>query len=79
MVRLDLQRQEKIEPVRMKECKRSLEKMGFEVTTNGSNLLMFMFNGELVRFWAYSGWHSGKSIKDGRGFSNLLKQLKGNK
>ena len=23
----------------------------------------------------YTGWHSGKSIKDGRGFAKLLKQL----
>ena len=35
-----------------------------------------MFDNEKVKFFPYSGWHTGKSIKDGRGIENLLKQLK---
>lgn len=74
--RLDQEREEKLQPQRIKSCKVKLEQLGFEVTENGNTELQFVFNGSLVKFWPYSGWHTGKSIKDGRGFSNLLRQLK---
>ena len=75
-MRLDQEREEKLQPERIKSCKLKLKQLGFEVTENGETELQFMFNESMVRFWPYSGWHSGKSIKDGRGFLNLLKQLK---
>jgi len=74
--RLNQEREKILQPQRITGCKLELEKLGFEVTQSGDTELQFMFNGSLVKFWPYSGWHSGKSIKDGRGFSNLLKQLK---
>jgi hypothetical protein len=37
-----------------------------------------MFKNELVKFFPYSGWHTGKSIVDGRGIKKLLAQLKEN-
>lgn len=74
--RLNQEREEKLQPERIKTCKLKLEQLGFIVSKNGKTELQFMFNGSLVKFWAYSGWHSGRSIKDGRGFLNLLKQLK---
>lgn len=36
----------------------------------------FTYKGHLVTHFAYTGWHTGKSIKDGRGVNKLLKQLK---
>ena len=33
-------------------------------------------NGFKIHFFPYTGWHTGKGIKDGRGLQNLLKQLK---
>ena len=41
-----------------------------------SKCLQFDFKGSLVRFFPYTGWFSGKTIKDGRGLNNLLKQMK---
>lgn len=32
--------------------------------------------GHAVMHYPFTGWHTGKSIKDGRGIQNLLKQLK---
>jgi hypothetical protein len=74
--RLDQEREALLQPKRLKDCKETLEKMGFVVNQFGATELRFVFNGSLVKFWPYSGWHSGKSIKDGRGFSNLLRQLR---
>lgn len=31
---------------------------------------------EIVHFYPYSGWHTGKSINDGRGWNNLYNQIK---
>jgi len=38
-------------------------------------VIMELGIGSTINFFPYSGWHSGKSIEDGRGFKNLLKQL----
>jgi len=74
--RLDQGREERLQPKRMKNCKAKLEQLGFEVEQAGDIQLRFTFKGSVISFWPYSGWHSGKTIKDGRGFLNLLKQLK---
>ena len=36
----------------------------------------FLHNGATIKLFPYTGWHTGKTIKDGRGVRNLLKQLK---
>ncbi len=74
--RLDQEREARLQPKRVKECKVKLEQLGFEVEQAGDTQLRFMFNGSIVSFWPYSGWCSGKSVKDGRGFPKLLGQLK---
>lgn len=61
-------------PERIRYAKQELEKKGLQVFENGE-CLSFSFNGHLVRFYPYTGWASGKSIKDGRGLKNLLKQI----
>ena len=75
--RLDQEKEERLQPQRIKSCKSVLEKLGFEVKENGETELQFMFKGSLVKFWPYSGWHTGKTIQDGRGFDRLLRQIKG--
>ena len=74
--RLDQEREARLQPKRVKDCKARLEKLGFEVEQAGDTQLRFVFLESMVCFWPYSGWHSGKSIKDGRGFDKLLRQLK---
>jgi hypothetical protein len=73
--RLNTERQEKLEPKRLESCKKKLEELGFVVKQNGATELHFFYKGSRIHFYPYSGWHTGKTIKDGRGFQNLLKQL----
>ena len=37
--------------------------------------LQFIFRGSPVTLYPYSGWFTGKTVKDGRGIHNLLKQI----
>ena len=76
MPRLNIERQNKLEPKRMEFAKKEIEKLGYAVVRIGKVELNFMYKNEPVAFFPYSGWHAGKSIKDGRGIKNLLKQLK---
>ena len=39
--------------------------------------LQFTFDGCIVKFYPYNGWHTGKSIIDGRGLKKLIKQIEG--
>jgi len=73
--RLDQEREARLQPQRMDSCKAKLEELGFYVQAFGGDRLEFSFKGHVIKFWPYSGWHSGKTIKDGRGFKNLLDQL----
>ena len=54
----------------------ALTHLGFEVDVKNESTLEFQFKGKTVVFFPYTGWHSGKTIKDGRGIGNLIKQLK---
>jgi hypothetical protein len=74
-MRLDKEREQELQPERMSYAKAELEKKGYLITEVGGTELQFIHNGQLVRLFPYSGWHSGKSIKDGRGLKELLKQL----
>lgn len=76
MARLDKLRQEKLEPERISTAIRKLTELGKEIIYRDSTKIMFDHIGHQVTFYPYSGWHSGKSIKDGRGLENLLKQIR---
>lgn len=54
---------------RIKYAKSELEKRGYEVTHDASNkCLTFEHKGYKIRlFPSYTGWFTGKGIKDGRG------------
>lgn len=73
--RLNQERETKLQPERMELAKKKLEELGYEVTFVGQCTITFKFKKEIVHFFPYSGWHTGKTIKDGRGLNNLLKQL----
>lgn len=76
MARLDQDRQKKLEPIRMNEAIKQISELGFEVFKENESEISFEFQGSKIKYFAYSGWHSGKTIKDGRGLKNLLNQLK---
>lgn len=73
--RLNQEREAQLQPKRLETCKDKLEQLGFVISYQDYSRLEFMFEGNKITFYPYSGWHSGKGIKDGRGFNNLLKQI----
>lgn len=75
MSRLNIDRQNKLEPIRLEYAVKKITELGIEITFMNNNVIEFEFKGNRVRFYPYSGWATGKSIKDGRGLDNLLKQL----
>ena len=74
--RLDQERETKLQPLRMKHAVEEIKKLGYEVTVLGNTTIIFYYKKGKVTFYPYSGWHSGRTIKDGRGLGNLLNQLK---
>jgi hypothetical protein len=78
MSRLNEDRKIELEPKRIYHAIACIAKLGFEVTKVSDTEINFEFNGCKVYFFPYSGWHSGQSIKDGRGLQKLLNQLKTN-
>lgn len=75
MSRLNIDRQNKLEPVRLQKTIMEITNLGLKITSITQKMIEFEFKGSTVRFYPYSGWATGKSIKDGRGLDNLLKQL----
>ena len=75
MSRLNKERQSELEPKRLEYAKKCITDLGYEITFEVNTALHFIYKGETVKFFPYSGWHTGKSIKDGRGLQNLLNQI----
>lgn len=78
MARLNLERQKELGPKRFEYAKNKILELGLKIIyeNESSEQISFYFQEETVTIYTYSGWHTGKSIKDGRGIENLLKQLK---
>lgn len=74
--RLDKEREAELQPKRMQWAINDITDRGFEITYQDDTKFKFIYKGEVVTMFHYSGWHTGKSIKDGRGLQKLLKQLK---
>jgi hypothetical protein len=72
--RLDQEREQTLAPQRMERAISELESRGFTVSRS-DHAVFFQHKGHTVTFYPYSGWASGKTIKDGRGLQTLLKQL----
>lgn len=78
MSRLDTERQNRLEPKRMAKAIEEIEKRGYTVIQLNETSLKFKVDDigdSYVTYFPYSGWHTGRSIKDGRGLSKLLRQL----
>lgn len=74
--RLDQDREAKLQPKRLQYAKEQIEKLGLEILFECDTRIDFMYKGKTVQFFPYSGWHTGSSIKDGRGLKKLLSQIK---
>lgn len=79
MARLNIERQIELEPQRMEYVKAQILALGYEVSEHDGNELRFYHKGKIVKFFPYSGWATGATIKDGRGLRKLLNQLKSSK
>jgi hypothetical protein len=75
-MRLDIERQQELEPKRMEFAIQEIEKLGFKITYKDKTKINFWFKGSAVHFYPYSGWATGKTIKDGRGIDKLIKQIR---
>jgi len=72
--RIDQEREKELQPKRMEYAVKKLNELGV-ATQSDNTRIAFQHKGEWVFFFPYSGWHSGKTIKDGRGLEHLLKQI----
>lgn len=75
MARLDIDRQKEFEPKRMDYAMTQLRRRGYKPVQHGHDLITFMYKGQEIKLFPYSGWHTGKTINDGRGIGRLLSQL----
>lgn len=75
MSRLNQKRQKELEPARKEFAIAQLKEKGFEITLECDTRIEFIYKGEIIQLFPYSGWHTGKNIKDGRGLLKLIKQL----
>lgn len=73
--RLDQEKEKELQPVRMRVAKDAINKLGLQIVHEDDVKIVFMYKASRISFYPYSGWHTGKTIKDGRGLQNLLKQL----
>ena len=79
MARLDKERQRRLEPARMIKAIAEIKKLGYNAIQVSETRLQFITNpiqGYTVSYFPYSGWATGREIKDGRGLRKLLNQLK---
>lgn len=72
--RLNQERQERLEPSRMKTAMETFTSMGLEPENDGKKIT-FVYKGSQIQYFPYTGWATGKTIKDGRGLDFLVKQL----
>lgn len=76
MARLDEKREKDLSPHRIEFATDKLLAIGIEPFSVTDTAVKFIHKGETVTIFPYSGWFSGKTVKDGRGIQNLLNQLK---
>lgn len=69
------ERQQELQPGRVDYARTRLEALGYPVTEVNATTLQFTFRGSPVTLYPYSGWFTGRTVTDGRGIKNLLKQI----
>ena len=74
-MKLDQERQKSQEPKRMAYAKKRLTDLNIKIIFETENRIDFLFKDKKCSIFPYSGWHTGQSIKDGRGIEKLIEQL----
>ena len=55
---------------------KALNKVGFKVKRVSGRVISVWYKNERVLIYPIKDWFSGKSVTDGRGLDNLIRQLK---
>lgn len=76
MARLNIERQKQLEPIRIEYAVERIKLLGYDIVYQDDTSIKFIYKGHIVTFFPYSGWATGKTIRDCRGLSKLLKQIK---
>ena len=76
--RLDKERETELQPKRIEYAATKLRELGYDKLEIDNTKIKFSHQGHPCVLFPYSGWHTGKSIKDGRGIQNLFNQLTSN-
>lgn len=76
MSRLNTERQNKLEPIRMRTAINEIQRLGLTILNCTDKMIEFEYKVHSIKYYPYSGWATGKTIKDGRGLMNLINQLK---
>lgn len=63
-------------PFKHTDIENELVNMGIEVICSMPNMITFWFKEHVVTYYPKKQWATGKTITDGRGFNNLINQLK---
>lgn len=58
------------------EIENELIEMGFDVISSTKGTIQFWHNGNVITYYVKKQWASGRGINDGRGWDNLLKNIK---
>lgn len=74
--RIDQEREARLQPKRMEVARAAIENLGYKITFQDETKINFWYKGDAVHYYPYSGWATGKGIKDGRGLQHLLEQIK---
>lgn len=69
------ERKEALQPGRIEYARTKLKALGYNVEQINPTVLKIIHKGKPIIIYPYTGWFTGKTIKDGRGINNLLKQL----
>lgn len=70
------ERQEALQPGRIEYARTKLQALGYDVEQTSPAALRIIHQGSPVIIYPYTGWFTGKTVRDGRGIHKLLNQLK---
>ena len=64
--RLDQEREKRLQPKRISYAVSQIQSMGLEIIEVNETRVDFYFNGDIIKYFPYSGWHTGTSIVTGK-------------
>ena len=58
-MRLDIDKQNELEPKRIEFAKNSLKQLGLKIISANDKTIKFVYKDELITLYPYSGWFTG--------------------